>query len=92
VQRVHHVLNECLVDRGSSPAMVCLDCYVDGHHLTTVQVGRIPRALAPLSSEAMRLHAQPARLRVKRRLLALASFSSEAMRLHAKPARLGVER
>jgi len=39
VQRVHHVLNECLVDRGSSPAMVCLDCYVDGHHLTTVQVG-----------------------------------------------------
>ena len=38
VQRVHHVLNECLVDRGASPAMVCLECYIDGHHITTVQV------------------------------------------------------
>ncbi|KAK9832689.1 hypothetical protein WJX81_000190 [Elliptochloris bilobata] len=37
VQRVHHVLNECLVDRGASPAMVCLECYIDGHHITTVQ-------------------------------------------------------
>lgn len=39
MQRVHHVLNECLVDRGASPAMVCLECYIDGHHITTVQVG-----------------------------------------------------
>ncbi len=37
MQRVHHVLNECLVDRGASPAMVCLECYIDGHHITTVQ-------------------------------------------------------
>ena len=35
---VHHVLNECLIDRGSSPNMVRLDLYVDGHHITTVQV------------------------------------------------------
>ena len=35
---VHHVLNECLIDRGSSPSMVRLELYVDGHHITTVQV------------------------------------------------------
>lgn len=34
---VHHVLNECLVDRGSSPAMVTLQVSADRHHLTTVQ-------------------------------------------------------
>lgn len=38
LQRVHHVLNECLVDRGASPNMVQLEAYVDGHHITTVQV------------------------------------------------------
>ena len=38
LQRVHHVLNECLVDRGASPNMVTLEAYVDGHHITTVQV------------------------------------------------------
>ncbi|GAB4813418.1 hypothetical protein N2152v2_000464 [Parachlorella kessleri] len=37
LQRVHHVLNETLVDRGASPAMVVLECFVDGRHLTTVQ-------------------------------------------------------
>lgn len=37
LQRVHHVLNECLVDRGASPNMVTLEAYVDGHHITTVQ-------------------------------------------------------
>lgn len=31
------VLNECLLDRGSSPAMLLLDCFVDGRHATTVQ-------------------------------------------------------
>ena len=35
---VHHVLNECLIDRGSSPSMVRLELYVDGHHITTVRV------------------------------------------------------
>ena len=40
LQRVHHVLNECLVDRGASPNMVQLEAYVDGHHITTVQVSR----------------------------------------------------
>ncbi|BDA49473.1 NAD(H) kinase 1 [Coccomyxa sp. Obi] len=34
---VHHVLNECLIDRGSSPSMVRLELYVDGHHITTVR-------------------------------------------------------
>uniref|UniRef100_A0A1D2A851 NAD kinase 2, chloroplastic n=1 Tax=Auxenochlorella protothecoides TaxID=3075 RepID=A0A1D2A851_AUXPR len=37
MQRVHMVLNECLVDRGASPAMVLLECFVDGRHATTVQ-------------------------------------------------------
>jgi NAD kinase len=32
------VLNECLIDRGASPNMVTLEAYVDGHHITTVQV------------------------------------------------------
>lgn len=36
--RTHHVLNECLVDRGASPSLVCLECYIDGHHITSVQV------------------------------------------------------
>jgi NAD kinase len=36
VQSVHHVLNECLLDRGSSPSMVRLELYIDGHHITTV--------------------------------------------------------
>lgn len=35
---VHHVLNECLVDRGASPAMVTLQVSADRHHITTVQV------------------------------------------------------
>jgi len=34
---VHHVLNECLVDRGASPAMVTLQVSADRHHITTVQ-------------------------------------------------------
>ena len=34
---LHHVLNECLIDRGASPAMVCLEAFVDGAHVTTVQ-------------------------------------------------------
>jgi len=35
---VHHVLNECLIDRGASPSMVSLEISVDGHHVTTAQV------------------------------------------------------
>ena len=38
LQRVHHVLNECLIDRGASPSMVTLEVSVDGHHVTTAQV------------------------------------------------------
>ena len=37
VQGTHHVLNECLIDRGSSPSMVKTELFVDGHHVTTVQ-------------------------------------------------------
>ncbi|KAI3424137.1 hypothetical protein D9Q98_009497 [Chlorella vulgaris] len=37
LQRVHHVLNECLIDRGASPAMLQLECFVDGSHITTAQ-------------------------------------------------------
>jgi NAD+ kinase len=40
LQRVHHVLNECLIDRGASPSMVTLEVSVDGHHVTTAQVRR----------------------------------------------------
>jgi NAD+ kinase len=36
LQRVHSVLNECTVDRGASPAIVMLECFVDGRHVTTV--------------------------------------------------------
>lgn len=36
LQRVHRVLNECTVDRGASPAVVMLECFVDGRHVTTV--------------------------------------------------------
>eukprot|EP00968_Pinguiococcus_pyrenoidosus_P019207 scaffold2044_cov247-Pinguiococcus_pyrenoidosus.AAC.7 len=32
-----HVLNEVVVDRGASPHLSQLECYVDGAHLTTVQ-------------------------------------------------------
>ena len=36
LQRVHRVLNECTVDRGASPHLVMLECFVDGRHVTTV--------------------------------------------------------
>ena len=35
---MHHVLNECLIDRGSSPSMVSMECFIDGHHLTNIIV------------------------------------------------------
>ena len=41
LQRVHHVLNECLIDRGASPSMVSLEISVDGHHVTTAQVSML---------------------------------------------------
>ena len=52
---MHHVLNECLIDRGSSPSMVRLELYIDGHHVTTVLVSHA----ASLSRTHMRgpLHA-----------------------------------
>jgi len=37
LQRTHTVLNECLVDRGSTPSMVSLEVFIDGAHLTSVQ-------------------------------------------------------
>lgn len=37
VQATHHVLNECLIDRGPSPSMIKTELFVDGHHITTVQ-------------------------------------------------------
>mmetsp|Transcript_364 Transcript_364/g.1123 ORF Transcript_364/g.1123 Transcript_364/m.1123 type:complete len:413 (-) Transcript_364:69-1307(-) len=33
----HHVLNECLVDRGAFPSMISVECFVDGEHVTTVK-------------------------------------------------------
>lgn len=36
VQRVHRVLNECTIDRGASPQVVMLECFIDGRHVTTV--------------------------------------------------------
>lgn len=36
-QRVYSVLNECLLDRGASPAMILVEVLVDGRHVTTVQ-------------------------------------------------------
>ena len=38
VKAVHHVLNECLLDRGSSPSMVAMECFIDGYHLTNIIV------------------------------------------------------
>ena len=40
VQATHHVLNECLIDRGPSPSMIKTELFVDGHHITTVQASR----------------------------------------------------
>mmetsp|Transcript_38888 Transcript_38888/g.92121 ORF Transcript_38888/g.92121 Transcript_38888/m.92121 type:complete len:354 (+) Transcript_38888:372-1433(+) len=37
LRSVHHVLNECLIDRGPVPAMIKLECFVDDEHVTTVQ-------------------------------------------------------
>lgn len=39
LQRVHHVLNECAVDRGPHPSTLNLELYVDGEFITMVQVG-----------------------------------------------------
>eukprot|EP01025_Chloroclados_australasicus_P028175 TRINITY_DN27973_c1_g4_i1.p1 TRINITY_DN27973_c1_g4~~TRINITY_DN27973_c1_g4_i1.p1 ORF type:complete len:420 (-),score=24.96 TRINITY_DN27973_c1_g4_i1:281-1441(-) len=33
----HHVLNECVIDRGVATSMVWLDCFVDGEFVTNVQ-------------------------------------------------------
>merc|ERR1712217_995800 len=35
--RVHVVLNECLIDRGTSPHLCLMELAVDGHVVTTVQ-------------------------------------------------------
>ena len=37
-QRVHHVLNECVIDRGSFPGIVPLEIYVDGSYLTKAEL------------------------------------------------------
>jgi NAD kinase len=52
-QAVHHVLNECLVDRGASPAMVTLQVSADRHHITTVQ------ARSPARRPHLHRHVQP---------------------------------
>lgn len=36
LQRVHRVLNECTIDRGASPQVVMLECFIDGSHVTTI--------------------------------------------------------
>lgn len=46
-QWTHTVLNECLLDRGDSPAMVLLEVSVDGRRVTTVQADGL--ILAPPS-------------------------------------------
>lgn len=38
LRMVYHVLNECLIDRGASPSMVKMDCYIDGHLVTNILV------------------------------------------------------
>lgn len=43
--KTHHVLNECLLDRGSSPSLANLECYIDGNHITTVQVDSLPKIM-----------------------------------------------
>lgn len=35
------------MDRGASPSLVCLECYIDGHHITSVQ------ARAPVRPSAL---------------------------------------
>jgi hypothetical protein len=54
------VLNECLVDRGASPAMVTLQVSADRHHITTVQV-RPPAHSHHICTDTWSLHGQPAR-------------------------------
>ena len=42
VCRAHfNVLNEVVIDRGSSPYLAALECFCDNHHLTTVQADGI---------------------------------------------------
>eukprot|EP00177_Eucheuma_denticulatum_P004984 GFKZ01009072.1.p1 GENE.GFKZ01009072.1~~GFKZ01009072.1.p1 ORF type:complete len:734 (-),score=90.97 GFKZ01009072.1:245-2446(-) len=41
VQEEFHVLNEVVIDRGSSPYLSNLDCYCDGKYITTVQADGI---------------------------------------------------
>ena len=69
VQATHHVLNECLIDRGSSPSMVRTELFVDGHHITTVQASAwlhhdlhmdLYRCMhAPLCMRALLIPAEP---------------------------------
>lgn len=37
LQRVHHVLNECVIDRGAFPNTVMLEFYIDNDYVTTVE-------------------------------------------------------
>ena len=39
------VLNEVVIDRGPSPYLSNIDLYLDGKHITSVQVCRIYRAI-----------------------------------------------
>ena len=48
MKAVHHVLNECLLDRGSSPSMVSMECFIDGYHLTNIVVRPRAAGAAPL--------------------------------------------
>ena len=42
------MLNECLLDRGSSPSMVSMECFIDGYHLTNIVVRPPPRGTPAL--------------------------------------------
>ena len=44
---VHHVLNECLIDRGASPSMVWMECHIDGYHVTNILVRSLWQQPAP---------------------------------------------
>ena len=41
LRMVYHVLNECLIDRGASPSMVRMECFIDGHLITNILVSYI---------------------------------------------------
>jgi NAD+ kinase len=58
VRARYNVLNEVVIDRGSSPYLAALECFCDNEHLTTLQADGVIFA-TPTGSTAYSLAAGP---------------------------------